>query len=44
MIKLIFDYGGCWMNNKYDVVIVGAGPSGIFTAYEILNIILKRNF
>ncbi|MGM9899963.1 MAG: NAD(P)/FAD-dependent oxidoreductase [Bacilli bacterium] len=25
------------MNNKYDVVIVGAGPMGIFTAYELMN-------
>ena len=24
------------MNNKYDVVIVGAGPMGIFTAYELM--------
>lgn len=24
------------MNNKYDVIIVGAGPMGIFTAYELL--------
>ncbi|MCI6508623.1 MAG: NAD(P)/FAD-dependent oxidoreductase [Bacilli bacterium] len=25
------------MNNKYDVIIVGAGPMGIFTAYELMN-------
>ena len=24
------------MKNKYDVVIVGAGPMGIFTAYELI--------
>ena len=24
------------MKNKYDVVIVGAGPMGIFTAYELV--------
>jgi cation diffusion facilitator CzcD-associated flavoprotein CzcO len=23
------------MRNKYDVVIVGAGPAGIFTAFEL---------
>ena len=24
------------MNDKYDVIIVGAGPAGIFTAYELI--------
>lgn len=24
------------MNNKYDVIIIGAGPSGIFCAYELI--------
>ena len=24
------------MNNKYDVIIVGAGPAGIFTAIELI--------
>jgi len=24
------------MNKKYDVIIVGAGPMGIFTAYELM--------
>ncbi len=28
---------GDWMMNNYDVIIVGAGPAGIFTAYELLN-------
>ena len=25
------------MNKQYDVIIVGAGPMGIFTAYELMN-------
>lgn len=25
------------MNNNYDVIIVGAGPGGIFTAYELMD-------
>ena len=25
------------MENKFDVIIVGAGPAGIFTALEMLN-------
>ncbi len=24
------------MNNKYDIIIIGAGPSGIFCAYELI--------
>ena len=24
------------MNNKYDLIIVGAGPSGVFLAYEMI--------
>lgn len=26
------------MNNKYDLIIVGAGPSGVFTAYELIEL------
>ena len=25
------------MNNRYDVIIVGAGPSGIFCAYKLIS-------
>lgn len=28
---------GVYMDNKYDVIIVGAGPSGIFCAYKLIN-------
>ena len=28
-------------NNKYDLIIVGAGPSGVFTAYELIELGLK---
>ena len=31
-------------SNKYDVVIVGAGPAGIFTAMEMLKKAAKRVF
>ena len=24
------------MNRQYDIIIIGAGPGGIFTAYELL--------
>ena len=24
------------MSNRYDVIIIGAGPSGIFCAYELI--------
>ena len=26
------------MENKYDVVIVGAGPTGIYSAYELVKL------
>lgn len=30
------------MNNKYDLIIIGAGPSGIFLAYELVKLGSKK--
>lgn len=30
------------MNKKYDIIIVGAGPSGVFTAYELIQLGLNK--
>ena len=30
------------MNNKYDLIIIGAGPSGIFLAYELIKLGSKK--
>lgn len=31
---LCFDFGRLFM--KYDVIVIGAGPGGIFSAYELV--------
>ena len=31
------------MSNKYDIIVVGAGPSGAFLAYEMIQLD-KRKF
>ena len=31
---MLFHFGGCFMKN-YDVLIIGAGPGGIFSAFEL---------
>ncbi len=30
------------MNQEYDIIIVGAGPSGVFTAYELIQLGLNK--
>ena len=30
-------------NNEYDLIIVGAGPSGVFTAYELIELGLNKD-
>ena len=30
------------MDKKYDIIIVGAGPSGVFTAYELIQLGLNK--
>ena len=29
--------------NKYDVIIIGSGPGGIFSAYELINLYLTAS-
>ena len=31
------------MNNKYDLIIIGAGPSGVFTAYELIQLGINKS-
>ena len=31
------------MKNNYDLIVIGAGPSGVFTAYELIELGLNKN-
>ena len=31
------------MNKNYDLIIIGAGPSGVFTAYELIELGIAKD-
>ena len=38
LLDIAIEYlGGIDMENRFDVIVIGAGPGGIFCAYELMD-------